>query len=609
MTWNEVGFLPDSIATYDLGVIQFMKAVYTAGGREAEQTSPTSDSLYNYIKEDASLREDPFPRSKVLEVDDHAYTRANHGMVVVPSVGDATSYGYAYIIGGESGSEADLDPDDSASDQGSDKVFLGKFKIPDENPTFAPSGLYEAEPVDVKYLDGFYWSAEVSNEVTTTTTISMEYRIAFSSSPEPCDTPGIFEDIEWTAVITSAPFSNPGTNLGLLRTEDREQWRSSEVRGACFQYRANLKTSDLSQTPQLLNVLLYEREVILPDLRVKYVNPIEEDGRWVNLDVVIENVNEGGQTASADFDADSQNQSYFSVDLFIFTPDDPNGRIRLDEPVQGEFEDTGASLHLYNWVYKADMPAEATFPDPENAQNEWNLLNTPAGWRYADGPHSPRSTMTLSDALDLDLFQETTVYTVCVLVDMYLGEDDPPELASIGRVIERDNISNNQTCRQVDRRTSVWVKPHESKEVDESDPTDTGAFYVGIEPGNELYRTKAFTIPFEISMEGEQIATYDVDYKFFLDEEAELAYDVEVNVVFDEDTGVGRIDVTLTSGDDHLVLTEALILTFVIEPVPDSETEGDETLTMSLTGVQTQNQATVTIKENIKLIYLPLIRR
>lgn len=610
ISWNEVGFLPDGLALYDLGVIQFMQAVYTAGGREIEQKSPTSDSLYNYLTEDATLREDPFPRSGVLEVEDHNYTRANHGMVVVPSVGDATSYGYAYIIGGESGSEEDkLDPDDPASDQGSDKVFLGKFKIPDENPSFAPSGFYESEPVDVKYLDGFYWSAEVATtEFTTTTTISMEYRIAFGSSSEPCETPGIFDGVEWTAVITRAPFSNPGTNLGLLRAEHREQWRDDGVQGGCFQYRANLETNDLNQTPRLLNVLLYEREVILPDLRVKYVNPIEEDGRWVNLDVVIENLNAEGKTASADFDADAQHQSYFSVDLFIFTPEDSPSSIRMEQPVRDEFEDTGASLHLYNWVYKADMPAEATFPDPESDQNEWNLLNTPEGWHYANGPHPAQATMTLSDALDTDLFQDTAIYTVCVLVDMYLAEEDPPELANIGRVIERDNISNNQTCKQIDRRTSVWVRPHEAKEVDESDPTDTGAFYVGIEPGNEIHRTQTFTIPFQVSMEGEQVATYDVDYEFYFDEEAELSYDVDVEVVFDEDTGVGRIDVTLASGEERVVLTEALILTFVIEPIPDSEVEGDETLTMSLIGVQTQNEATVTIKENANLIFLPLMR-
>lgn len=599
LVWDDwKGTLPSG-PLFDMGIASYGLSVYLTGGVSTDANGrpqqPNGDVLISFINEDLTMGPEgqTFYALPQKEGDPPPLlrTRANHGMAEVRAVGAGSVQAFVYAIAGHSSNlESEKDPDDPHSNQNTNTVLFSKVDLANQSSIFPSYGWYysprvdtmlgpDGEETDLVNLEGLYWSAAVSRTQEITTDIGLEYRVAHGS----CDTIA-FDEEDWTAfdgTNINATFSQPGSNIATLRSEDIQNLREKR---ACFQYRARLTTNDPEVTPLLLNTHLVVSTEKVPDLHGEIRVAGLENG--MNMDVEIRNLYQNDVEKTLDADFGSGKSKKIFIDLFLFVPgEDARPLQSLTFPVIGDdpLKDIDADLHLYAQIDKSLLDAGASFPDPPEDQGQWN--NEATMWH--DTETNQPITRTLSEVLDDPKYAVTGFYTACLAVDSYVAADDAIEWGNTGYVGEGDE-NNNLRCWEIDRETEVSIVA--------DDAEDRRAYEKDEQPGGFIIsRNNSPDRELAVNFGIEGTATYGEDYVF------------GDGVEDDPITNNGEIGQVIIPANERSV-------SFIFTPIDDEMSEGHETILLRLwTGsyilVRDKSDATELIYDDDWFVFLPKVLR
>lgn len=385
------GTLPQARAGH--GGALFRGNVYLTSGQRASDINPDTSVLTTYVED--NLRLHNFGAlgvgSDFLESPDALSTanngpgtpRTTHGTILVPAGPQAPNAAFIYIVGGR----GDLSDGNNLDDQGSADIVMAKIGADEDvkNNGYAPSGLYYSSIYPITFDQAEVRQISWATQITTTATpmdIAIDYRVSNDAN---CSSPS-WTDASWQPLDGSADptfRSIDGQNIVDI----------TSVPAHCFQYRALLtSSSDLKQTPSLLNVSIRIFVPGSPDLSVKTLTDRRgANNSFTGLNVVIQNVN---QLAPPTLSADVEGGGSFSVDLCIYGPNATGGPPTL--PLSPSNKQCSKAF--------ANVAKNVLGPDAAYPITRWFDTNT----------EQPVELITY--------FQQPGTYTIYAAVDSFVGD-------------------------------------------------------------------------------------------------------------------------------------------------------------------------------------------
>jgi hypothetical protein len=324
LTWSNAGpaiwqgTLPQARAGH--GGALFRGNVYLTSGQQGGSIDPDTAILTTYVEDNLQLHNfgalgagsDFLENPDALSAQNNGpgTPRTTHGTILVPAGPAAPNAAFLYIIGGRGAIDGD-----SSDDEGSDTIEMAKIGADEDiqNSGYAPDGRYYSKVYPITFDNAEVRQISWATQITTTAVpmdIGMDYRV---SNDGDCNKPS-WTDASWQ------PLDGAPTDASRASIDGQNIVDIISVPAHCFQYRAKLtSSSDLKQTPSLLNVSI---RIFLPggpDLKVKSVTDVRgPQNTFSGLSVAIQNDNQlTPPTLAADIDSGGD----FFVDICIFGPD------------------------------------------------------------------------------------------------------------------------------------------------------------------------------------------------------------------------------------------------------------------------------------------------